>query len=57
MDFLLDDVAVVVSVALQHGVPAAALARSISRGDDGAPSTIAGAAVAFLAELEEGTLL
>ena len=54
VDFLLDDLAVVISVALQHGVPAAALARSISRGPDGAPSTIAGAALAFLAELEEG---
>ena len=57
VDFLLDDLAVIVSVALQHGVPAAALARSVSRGRDGTPTTIAGAAVAFLAELEEGTLL
>ncbi len=31
LDALLGDVAVVVSVALQHGVPAAALAKSISR--------------------------
>ncbi len=31
LDALLCDVAVVVSVALQHGVPAAALAKSISR--------------------------
>ena len=31
LDTLLGDVAVVVSVALQHGVPAAALAKSISR--------------------------
>ena len=57
VDFLLDDLAVVVSVALQHGVPAAALARSVSRDRDGTPTTIAGAAVAFLAELGEGLAL
>ena len=56
VDFLLDDLAVVVSVALQHGVPASALARSVSRTPDGTPTTIAGAAAALLAELEEGML-
>lgn len=47
---LCDDVAVIVSVSLQHGVPAAALARSVGRAPDGAASSIAGAAVRLLAE-------
>src|SRR2546430_1832178 len=40
MDFLLADAAVALSVSLQHGVPAAALAKSIAR----IPETIDGSA-------------
>ena len=47
-DYLVDDVAVVISVALQHGVPATALARSLGHLPDGAPSSIVGAAMQAL---------
>lgn len=47
---LCDDVAVIVSVAIQHGVPAAALARSVGRAPDGAAASVAGAAARLLAE-------
>ena len=55
MDYLCDDMAVLISVALQYGVPAAALSRSLARGADGAPATIAGAALDLI--LEEGDRL
>ena len=55
-DHLVDDVAVVISVALQHGVPADALARSMGRlpaGEPGArpPATIIGAALDLIEEV------
>ncbi len=53
VDFLVDDIAVVISVALQHGVPAEALLRSVAQAPalDGspAPSSIVGAALTLLA--------
>ena len=68
LDALLGDVAVVVSVALQHGVPATALAKSISRvpvsplaptdlatamsPKHTAPASVIGAALDLLRELE-----
>ena len=59
VDHLVDDVAVVISVALQHGVPAAALALSIGRLGDSAeagryrelgPASIVGAALDLIAD-------
>ena len=66
---ILDDVAVLVSVALQHGIPAAALAKSMSRVPlaplapedlaeaDGpkqtAPAIVVGVVLDFLRELED----
>ena len=47
-DHLADDVAVVISVALQHGVPAAALARSLGHLPDGTPASIVGATMQLL---------
>lgn len=54
-DHLVDDVAVVISVALQHGVSAEALARSIGRlpsSEPGRrpPATIIGAALDLIGE-------
>lgn len=55
MDALLDDVAVTVSIALQHGVPAAALAASMGRsGSVPAAVSIVGAALNLLAQYERG---
>jgi hypothetical protein len=56
MAAILDDASVVISVALQHGIPAKALAKSISRAPDGtgritAASAI-GAALDLLVEYE-----
>jgi hypothetical protein len=58
IDMLLDDAAVAISVALQHGVPARALAKSISRTPErvDGPATLAasaiGAALDLLVEFE-----
>lgn len=58
VDYLVDDVAVVISVALQHGVPAEALARNVGRlGDydeagryrELGPASIVGAALDLVA--------
>ncbi len=48
----LEDVAVIVSIALQHGIPPAALAKSIARHEEtGAPATLIGAALDLLVRL------
>ena len=66
MAAILDDASVVISVALQHGVPAAALAKSVARLPSApltplanpagprhtAPASIIGAALDLLRELE-----
>ncbi len=52
IDALVDDLAVIVSVALQHGVPLAALARSLGREPAGHPASIAGAALDLLTEFQ-----
>lgn len=50
LDALCDDVAVLVSVALQHGVPVSALAHSVARlPDGGGPASLVGAALDLLA--------
>lgn len=50
VEFLLDDIAVILSIAIQHGLSPDALAGSLGRNDDGSPSSIVGAAL----ELFEG---
>ena len=45
---LCDDLAMIVSLAMQHGVPAATLARAAGREGDGAPASLAGAALDLL---------
>src|SRR5690349_20042434 len=56
MAAILEDASVVISVALQYGVPAAALAKSISRAPDGmcriTAASVIGAALDLLVELE-----
>jgi hypothetical protein len=58
MAAILDDASVVISIALQHGIPAAALAKSISRAPDGmghiSASSAIGAALDLLVEYETG---
>jgi hypothetical protein len=53
---ILDDASVVISIALQHGIPAKALAKSISRAPDYAAVTkaasVIGAALDLVAEYE-----
>ena len=46
------DACVIVSVALQHGVPLADLSRSLGRDDDGRPASILGALIGALVEME-----
>jgi hypothetical protein len=46
---ILDDASVVISVALQHGVPVAALAKSVWRGPEG---SVVGAAIALVERLD-----
>jgi len=43
------DAAVILSIGLQHGIPAEAFARSMPRHDDGTPYTIVGAVADMLA--------
>jgi len=56
MAAILDDASVVISVALQHGIPAKALAKSISRAPDGmgriSAASAIGAALDLLVEYE-----
>jgi len=52
LDTILNDAAVVVSVALQHGVPAEALGKSVSR-VDGVPASPIGAALDFLVKVQK----
>jgi hypothetical protein len=58
MQAVLDDTAIVVSLALQNGIPAAALRMSMSRaplphsGAPRAPASVIGAAIDFIARLE-----
>lgn len=60
MDALIGDTATIVSVAMQYGVPAEAMAASVARvpetldGPATKPASVAGAAVMFLAKLERG---
>jgi hypothetical protein len=48
----LDDTAVALSVALQHGVRAEAMALSVSRNSEGMPISAIGAALDLLARIE-----
>lgn len=45
VEFLIDDIAVILSIAIQHGLSPDALAGSLGRNDDGSPSSIVGAAL------------
>ena len=49
---LVQDACVIISVALQHGVPSEALGKSIPRFDDGRPYTIIGAICNLLTETD-----
>jgi hypothetical protein len=57
MAAILDDASVIISIALQHGIPAKALAKSISRAPDYAgvikAASVIGAALDLVAEYEE----
>jgi len=54
---ILDDASVVISIALQHGSPASALAKSISRAPDAlgqiAAASVIGAALDLIAESDQ----
>jgi hypothetical protein len=56
MAAILNDAAVLVSIALQYGIPARALAKSISRGPDGlgriAAASVIGAALDLIDEYD-----
>lgn len=52
LDALADDLAVLLSLALQHGLALDALSRSLGRAGDGTPASLAGAALRFAAETE-----
>ena len=45
MDIAARDTATLISIALQHGVPLAELASAMTRGDQGEPQGVAGAAL------------
>ena len=51
-DFLLDDVAVLISRTLQHGDTLEALSRGVGRLSDGAPASVVGAVIDRLREIE-----
>ena len=51
MAAILDDASVVISVALQHGIPAKALAKSISRAPDGMGRISAASAIGATLDL------
>lgn len=53
ISMIVGDIAVVISVALQNQVLAKKMAHSVSRSPDGKPSTIVGAALDFILDLEE----
>lgn len=50
VEFLIDDIAVILSIAIQHGLSPEALAGSLGRNDDGSPSSIVGAALELFGE-------
>ena len=50
VDFLVDDVAIVISVALQHGITPEVLGRSLGYHPGGEPASVIGAAIALIAE-------
>jgi hypothetical protein len=52
LDFLLDDAAILVSRALQHGDQLADIARGVSRLPDGKPSSVIGALIDKAREIE-----
>ena len=52
MDFVLNDTAVIISVAIQHGVAIEALRKSVAR-IEGAPASVIGAALDFLTHVME----
>jgi hypothetical protein len=52
IDFLLDDIAVILSRSLQHGDNLAALGRGVGRLATGAPSSVIGAVLDRLIEIE-----
>jgi hypothetical protein len=51
-DFLLDDVAVLISRCLQHGDTTAAIAGGLGRLSDGIPASVVGAVVDRLVEIQ-----
>ena len=51
-DFLLDDIAVLLSRLLQHGDTLALIARGVGRTASGAPSSLIGGVVDKLVEIE-----
>jgi hypothetical protein len=61
LQFVIDDASIVISLALQYGVPARALAASMSRlpvarpGERGAAASVIGAAVDLLTRIEGGS--
>src|SRR5215472_4270791 len=54
VDFLLDDIAVIISRDLQHGDTIEAIAAGIGRLPDGKPASIVGAVVDRLMAIERG---
>ena len=50
VEFLIDDIAVILSIAIQHGLSPEALAGSLGRNDDGSPSSIVGASLELFGE-------
>ncbi len=50
VDYLLDDAAVAISLALQCGVPAAALGKAMGRTPEGAPASIVGATLDLIVD-------
>jgi hypothetical protein len=53
-DFLLDDIAVLISRALQHGDTLEAIGRGLGRLSEGAPASVVGAVVDRLLAIEKG---
>lgn len=56
MDIAARDIATLVSIALQHGVPIHELASAMTRGDQGEPQGIAGAVLDELGGIDGGLL-
>lgn len=53
LDMTADDIAVLISLALQHGVELDAIRHSLGRLPDGSPASIAGAVVNAAIEIEK----